>query len=335
MVGTTPTYYLYADDSTVPVCELNASGTVTATNTVGVNGLISRHTPAGSTLYQFDPQGTVAARLDSTGAATSCSTADAFGVVSNTATVSDPFGYEAQAGYYTDQSTGLVLTTFRYYDPGTGRFINRDPIGYSGGINVYGYCGNGAEDQSDPIGTDDEDEILPASQSGGSDLVAPLTTGIHNLSGIGIKAGVVASSFDPEANIVEAQSGQDASGATVSIWDRILSAVAAVGPFASEVGGEIKGATELHHIFPQAQEFRANWERLGFNHHDFTVRIPKSSHILMHSGPGSGGDWNAAWRGFFATNETYNFKDVADFADELMHQHGVQGCPLINYSTKR
>jgi RHS repeat-associated protein len=66
--------------------------------------------------------------LNSTGSAASSTIADAFGAVVNSGTVSDPFGYEAQQGYYTDQSTGLLLTTFRYYDPAAGRFLNRDPI---------------------------------------------------------------------------------------------------------------------------------------------------------------------------------------------------------------
>ena len=46
----------------------------------------------------------------------------------------------------------MILTTFRYYDPSAGRFLNRDPIGYDGGINLYGYCGNGATGKSDPSG---------------------------------------------------------------------------------------------------------------------------------------------------------------------------------------
>ena len=47
------------------------------------------------------------------------------------------FGYGAQWGYYTDVETGLLLLTNRYYDPGTGRFLNRDPIGSAGGLNLY------------------------------------------------------------------------------------------------------------------------------------------------------------------------------------------------------
>jgi RHS repeat-associated protein len=58
----------------------------------------------------------------------------------------------AQWGYYTDGETGLLLLTNRYYDAGTGRFLNRDPIGYAGGINLYGYVGNGPTSFADPLG---------------------------------------------------------------------------------------------------------------------------------------------------------------------------------------
>jgi RHS repeat-associated protein len=47
-----------------------------------------------------------------------------------------------QWGNYTDPETGLLCLGQRYYDPGTGRFLNRDPIGYAGGINLYGYAGD-------------------------------------------------------------------------------------------------------------------------------------------------------------------------------------------------
>ena len=48
-------------------------------------------------------------------------------------------GFGGQHGYYTDPETGLQLLTHRYYDAGTGRFVTRDPIGYKGGINLYGW----------------------------------------------------------------------------------------------------------------------------------------------------------------------------------------------------
>ncbi|MBL8066741.1 MAG: RHS repeat-associated core domain-containing protein, partial [Chthonomonadaceae bacterium] len=53
----------------------------------------------------------------------------------------DTYGWNARWGYYYDSETGLYLCQQRYYDSNQGRWLNRDPIGYAGGVNVYGYCG--------------------------------------------------------------------------------------------------------------------------------------------------------------------------------------------------
>ena len=45
-------------------------------------------------------------------------------------------------GHYFDSATGLQYNRFRYYDPGLGRYIQPDPIGIAGGVNLYGYCHN-------------------------------------------------------------------------------------------------------------------------------------------------------------------------------------------------
>jgi RHS repeat-associated protein len=43
-------------------------------------------------------------------------------------------------GQYFDDETGLHYNTFRYYDPEVGRFIAQDPVGLSGGHNLYRYA---------------------------------------------------------------------------------------------------------------------------------------------------------------------------------------------------
>jgi RHS repeat-associated protein len=40
---------------------------------------------------------------------------------------------------YTDLETDLVYYGYRYYNPGTGRWLSRDPIGEKGGLNLYGF----------------------------------------------------------------------------------------------------------------------------------------------------------------------------------------------------
>ncbi|WP_313318754.1 RHS repeat-associated core domain-containing protein, partial [Pseudomonas sp.] len=45
-------------------------------------------------------------------------------------------------GQYLDSETELHYNTFRYFDPEVGRFITQDPIGLSGGRNLYSYAPN-------------------------------------------------------------------------------------------------------------------------------------------------------------------------------------------------
>ena len=40
----------------------------------------------------------------------------------------------------------------RYYDPGTGRLTQEDPIGLAGGVNVYGFANGDPVNYSDPYG---------------------------------------------------------------------------------------------------------------------------------------------------------------------------------------
>ncbi len=118
-------------------------------------------------------------------------------------------GYGGQWGYYTDneldQVTGVVpqgrlawtLNGLRYYDPATGRFLTRDPVGYEGGINLYTFCGNNPVNYIDPLGLEetgsyfgDVGQVL----LGYSDLVNPVKwyQGAKSLVTIAKKKGLVA-----------------------------------------------------------------------------------------------------------------------------------------------
>lgn len=69
------TYFLYAD-GVIPVCEIDGSGNVVATNSIGEGGLLARHTSA-TAAYAFDPQGSASHRLDGSGNVLATSAFDA------------------------------------------------------------------------------------------------------------------------------------------------------------------------------------------------------------------------------------------------------------------
>ncbi|AOK56975.1 RHS repeat-associated core domain-containing protein [Burkholderia stagnalis] len=46
------------------------------------------------------------------------------------------------AGQYFDRETGLHYNRYRYYDPSSGRFVSKDPIGLQGGLNAFQYALN-------------------------------------------------------------------------------------------------------------------------------------------------------------------------------------------------
>lgn len=55
-------------------------------------------------------------------------------------------------GQYYDQLTGLHYNGFRDYDPKIGRYIESDPIGLSGGVNLYTYVRNNPVNYTDSSG---------------------------------------------------------------------------------------------------------------------------------------------------------------------------------------
>lgn len=192
--GSVTTYFLY--DGSNPVVELDSSGNVIATNTFTSQGLVSRRVNSVSVLYVFDSEGNVAQRTDSSASVLSDHVFNAHGESLNTS-LTEPFGYRARFGYYTDNETSLQLMTNRYYDPATGRFLTRDPIGYAGGINLYSYVGNNTTNLIDPIGLNPASLALPwlgelvggggAVAAGAGGLAAPVAAA----AGVGVTTFII------------------------------------------------------------------------------------------------------------------------------------------------
>jgi RHS repeat-associated protein len=73
--------------------------------------------------------------------------------------------YESEKGYTGHDyhaSSGTVLTRYRAYDPQTARWLSVDPLGESGGMNLYGYVGNNPVNAVDPLGLATERQAIAA-----------------------------------------------------------------------------------------------------------------------------------------------------------------------------
>jgi RHS repeat-associated protein len=94
-----------------------------------------------------DIQGSVIASLDS-----GSGTFSKIGYLpyGKSASVAAPFGYTAQR--IDPETNGLYYYRARHYSPAWGRFLQTDPIGTQGGINLYAYVGNDPLNFTDPNG---------------------------------------------------------------------------------------------------------------------------------------------------------------------------------------
>jgi RHS repeat-associated protein len=150
-VKTKTTRYLNAGDQEIG--EYSVSGTTTALTQrivygAGLDEPITYVAPNGTKTYaQQDAQGSVVAITDATGKLT---TRYAYGPYGESSTLT---GVARFTGRRIDPETGLYYYRARMYSPALGRFLQQDPIGTSGGVNLYAYVGNDPVNLVDPMGT--------------------------------------------------------------------------------------------------------------------------------------------------------------------------------------
>ena len=115
----------------------------------GIDEPIAAVTAAGDRLYHhMDGLGSVVALSDDFGAAVETEAYNAFGVSAVPAGAT-PYRY---TGRRFDAETGLYHYRARAYSPALGRFLQPDPIGYLGGLNLYAYVANDPLNRLDPFG---------------------------------------------------------------------------------------------------------------------------------------------------------------------------------------
>jgi RHS repeat-associated protein len=95
-----------------------------------------------------DERGSIVGVSNSSGAVTTISRYDEYGIPAST---------NAGRFQYTGQTwlpeLGMYYYKARIYSPTLGRFLQRDPIGYEDGMNMYNYVGSDPITHSDPTGT--------------------------------------------------------------------------------------------------------------------------------------------------------------------------------------
>ena len=146
--GTPEDYYFLRDDQYSVTAMVDEHGTV-----------LER--------VSYDPFGrAVFHQLATTHTAAGTSMVSAFG---------NPFAY---TGRRLDGETGLYYFRHRYYDPASGRFTTRDPIGdWGDGINLgngYAFLGSGFANGLDPMGLFSDQALMklecsPSTSSGSPD----------------------------------------------------------------------------------------------------------------------------------------------------------------------
>jgi RHS repeat-associated protein len=156
----------------------------------GTDGLIMRFeyadarmpvamTMDGSTYYPTcDQVGSLRIVADASGNVVKRMDYDSFGNILNDTNPSFrvPLGF---AGGLHDPDTGLVRFGYRDYDPDTGRWTAKDPIGFAGrDTDLYGYC------LSDPVNWVDTEGLAP-------NWVSPLGTVIGVTGGTILGLGLV------------------------------------------------------------------------------------------------------------------------------------------------
>lgn len=118
----------------------------------GIGGILSVYSPSSSIpyAYHYDANGNVVRLTDTNQAVAASYEYSPFGEVLVSGG-SVKARYQFSTKEY-DESVGLNYYGYRYYSTALGRWLNRDPIGENGGLNVYGFVLNCPNLRYDPLG---------------------------------------------------------------------------------------------------------------------------------------------------------------------------------------
>ncbi|MGC1185528.1 MAG: RHS repeat-associated core domain-containing protein, partial [Candidatus Dormiibacterota bacterium] len=123
------------------------------------------------TYYLHDWQGSTLGLVNSSGAVVASYTYDAYGnLTSSSGTATTALLFQGQ---YRDSETGFYYLQARYYDPGTGQFLTRDPMTAATG-EPYVFAADDPVNGCDPTG-----DLYAPAESGSGDRAATSATSAY------------------------------------------------------------------------------------------------------------------------------------------------------------
>jgi RHS repeat-associated protein len=137
--------------------DFTSGGALTQTYLFGpaVDEILARTNASGLTTrwYLTDKRGSIRDVADNIGDVLDHVVYDSFGQVVTETSAPDGDRFKYAAMQYDGGSIKVYYDRARSYDPSTGRFLQEDPLGLSGGdANVYRYVGNSPTNFTDPTG---------------------------------------------------------------------------------------------------------------------------------------------------------------------------------------
>lgn len=283
----------------------------------GDDGLVARIDPTSTGpqifYYHYDFRGSVICITDSGGQIVKLYKYDDFGNIYKEAgalTWNNPYRYVGKYGVEFD-SKNLYYMKSRYYLPKEGRFINEDPIWST---NLFTYAGNDPINRIDPSGRYFETALD----------IASFLYDLHEYKKEPSISNATYLLLDVATTTLPfvAAGGTVARGAIKGVGIEFSAFKAFTKDYYRynlQVLSNIKGVgMDAHHIFPQANRFLKQWERVGINIHnpEYLRWWESNSHR------GNALQYNQAWDTFFRYNPSASREQIINFGNDLMRNFG-------------
>jgi RHS repeat-associated protein len=272
--GGTTRSYLY--DGMHILEERSSSRTTRTVQGPGIDRPLASVDGAGTVSYYLaDHLGSIVQQTNASATVTLTRQYDPYGVPLQGAATS---GY-AFTGQEWDAQVGLYCYRARYYDPALGRFLSQDPLGATGGSDLYAYVGNRPLSLRDPAGLFSVDDALYYS--------AQFSAGFGDSMGFGL-TGYIRQQWETD-DVIDSCGWTYASGKYVEIGAevRLTAGSFALRRAAANITQQVarkglsraiprgvKGVAELHHINPLLSGlFPTAWLPAAIRHNPLNLEL--------------------------------------------------------------